>query len=71
VASAPAGERVRKPPPAQGALLDAHYLGGRIELAEQAALTLESRYGETSGKTAGAWKKIAPNPLLSIRGVPE
>jgi integrase len=29
------------------AILDAHYLGGRVELAEQAALKLESRYGET------------------------
>jgi integrase len=28
------------------ALLDAHYLGGRAELAEQAALMLESRFGE-------------------------
>ena len=28
------------------ALLDAHYLGGQVELAEQAALMLESRFGE-------------------------
>ena len=28
-------------------LLEAHYLGGRVELAEQAALKLESRFGET------------------------
>ena len=28
------------------AILDAHYLGGRVELAEQAALKLESRFGE-------------------------
>ena len=30
------------------------YLGGRVELAEQAALKLESRYGETSNESAGA-----------------
>jgi hypothetical protein len=30
------------------ALLDAHYLGGRIELAEQSALKLESRYGKSA-----------------------
>ncbi len=29
------------------ALLDAHYLDGRVELAEQAALKLESRFGKT------------------------
>ena len=32
------------------ALLDAHYLGGRVELAEQAALKLESRFGERAGR---------------------
>jgi integrase len=32
------------------ALLDAHYLGGRVELAEQAALKLESRFGESAGR---------------------
>lgn len=36
------------------AILDAHYLGGRVELAEQAALKLESRYGETNGDTIRA-----------------
>jgi integrase len=32
------------------ALLDAHYLGGRVELAEQAALKLESRFGESADR---------------------
>ena len=27
-------------------ILEKHYLGGRFELAEKAALKLESRYGE-------------------------
>ena len=30
------------------AILDRHYLGGRFELAEQAALKLESRFGESA-----------------------
>ncbi len=34
------------------ALLDAHYLGGRVELAEQAALKLESRFGESASQTS-------------------
>ena len=34
------------------ALLDAHYLGGRVELAEQAALKLELRFGESPTGTS-------------------